>query len=199
MGWLIALAIIIALAMLPLGVSAKYEADGPLVRLIIGFLRMTVYPAPPKEKKQKTEEEPKEKVKKQTKEPEKKEKSGGKLTDFYPLLETALALLNDLRRKLRVKRLELKIIMAGSDPCDLATNYGRAWAAVGNLWPRLERFFVIKKRDVQVECDFTAEQTLIYAQIDVTLTLGRLLYLLVRYGVRALKQYLNITKGGARI
>lgn len=199
MGWLIALAIIVALAMLPLGVSAKYEADGPLVRLIVGFLRMTVYPAPPKEKKQKTEEKPKEKVKKQTKEPEKKEKSGGKLTDFYPLLETALALLNDLRRKLRVKRLELKIIMAGSDPCDLATNYGRAWAAVGNLWPRLERFFVIKKRDVQVECDFTAEQTLIYAQIDVTLTLGRLLYLLVRYGVRALKQYLNITKGGARI
>lgn len=199
MGWLIALAIIVALAMLPLGVSAKYEADGPLVRLIVGFLRMTVYPAPPKEKKQKTEEKPKEKVKKQTKEPEKKEKSGGKLTDFYPLLETALALLNDLRRKLRVKRLELKIIMAGSDPCDLATNYGRVWAAVGNLWPRLERFFVIKKRDVQVECDFTAEQTLIYAQIDVTLTLGRLLYLLVRYGVRALKQYLNITKGGARI
>jgi hypothetical protein len=58
---------------------------------------------------------------------------------------------------------------------------------------------VIKKRNIQVECDFAADQTQITARLDVTLTLGRLLYLLVRYGSRALKQYLNIKKGGAAV
>lgn len=197
MGWLIALAVVGLLAVLPLGVSARYEAGGALVRLIIGPYRKTVYPS--ERKKEKPEKKKEEKPKPASggtkkKEPEKK---GGKLSDFYPLIETALKLLGDLRRKLRVKRLEMKIILAGDDPCDLATNYGRAWAALGNLMPQLERFLVIKKRDLQVECDFTADTTFIYARADVTITLGRLLYLLVRYGVRALKQYLKIQKGGA--
>lgn len=196
MGWLIALAIVVFLAILPLGVSAKYDAAGPKVYMIVGPWRKGVYPAPPKEKKEK---EPKKqpKTKRNPQQAQEKKEAPGKLTDFLPLLETGLALLNDLRKKIRVKRLDAKLILAGDDPCDLATNYGRAWAAVGNLWPRLERIFVIKKRNVQVECDFTASQTLITARIDVTLTVGRLLYLVVRYGTRALKQYLKIKKGGA--
>ena len=199
MGWLIALAVLTGLALLPLGVSAKYDAAGPLVRLIAGPVRLTVYPSG-KEKKPKKEES--KEVKKKSagtapKKPREEKKSGGKLTDFLPLVETALALLNDFRKKLRVNRLELKIIMAADDPCDLAVNYGKAWAALGNLMPRLEQFLVIKKRDLEVECDFTADQTTVYARMDVTLTLGRLVYLAVRYGVRALKQFIKIQKGGA--
>ena len=197
MGWLIALAVIVLLAVLPLGASVKYDAGGPLVRLIIGPWHPALYP---RKKQEKPEKEKKDKPKKKSgpktkSAPEKK--SGGKLTDFLPLAQTALALLNDLRRKLRVKNLELKIIMAGDDPCDLAVNYGRAWAALGNLMPRLERFLVIRKRDLQVECDFTADETYIYARMDVTITLGRLVYLAARYGVRALKQFMKIQKGGA--
>ncbi len=199
MGWLIALAVLTGLALLPLGVSAKYDAAGPLVRLIAGPVRLTVYPSG-KEKKPKKEES--KEVKKKSagtapKKPREEKKSGGKLTDFLPLVETALALLNDFRKKLRVNRLELKIIMAADDPCDLAVNYGKAWAALGNLMPRLEQFLVIKKRDLEVECDFTADQTTVYARMDVTITLGRLVYLAVRYGVRALKQFIKIQKGGA--
>ena len=103
-------------------------------------------------------------------------------------------------RKLRVNVLKLKLILAGDDPCDLAVNYGRAWAALGNLVPQLERFFVIQKRDMQVECDFTADKTLIDAQLDLTITLGRLLGLGVRYGTRVLREFLKIVKlkkGGA--
>lgn len=196
MGWLIALAILAALAALPLGVSAKYDAAGPLVRLIAGPVRLTLYPGA---KKDKPEKEKKKKAKKPAgeKKPPAEKKTGGKLSDFYPLVDTALAFLNDFRRKLRVERLEMKLILAADDPCDLAVNYGRAWAALGNLMPRLERVLVIKKRDLQVECDFIAEQTTIFARVDVTITLGRLLYLGARYGLRALKQFLNIKKGGA--
>ena len=91
--------------------------------------------------------------------------------------------------------------MAGGDPADLAVNYGKTWAAVGGLMPQLERIFVIKKRNIAVQCDFTAEKTLIYARLDVTITLGRLLALVVRYGIRALRQFIDIKnkrKGGAK-
>ena len=89
--------------------------------------------------------------------------------------------------------------MAGGDPCNLAVNYGKAWAAVGNLMPQLERFLVIKKRDVQVECDFTGSQTLIIARLAITITIGRIISMAVRYGIRALRAYLKIVnkrKGG---
>lgn len=202
MGWLVALGIIVILAVMPLGVSAIYEDSGPLVRLLAGPVRLTLYPAKKKEKKEKPKKETEKGNNNPKTTPKTKEKNPGKWTDFLPLLRTALDFLGDFRRKLRVKVLEVKLIMAGDDPCDLATNYGRAWAALGNLWPRLEQLFVIKKRDVRVECDFTASETFIYARLDLTITLGRLLALAARYGIRALREYLQIMKsrkGGASL
>ena len=120
--------------------------------------------------------------------------------DFLPLVDVALGLLNDLRRKLRVDCLELKVVMAGGDPCDLAVNYGKAWAAIGNLQPLLERVLVIKKRDIDIECDFTAPSTLITARVDITITLGRILALVAVNGFKAVKEFLKIMKkrkGGA--
>jgi hypothetical protein len=213
MGWLIAFGILFLLAILPLGASVKYNADGPLVRIIAGPIRFTVFPMKKKEKKPKkekpekvepeikTEPEPVAQSDEKAAEPkEEKKEKGGSLLDFLPLVQVALDLLGDFRRKLRLNRLELKLIMAADDPCDLAVNYGRAWAAIGNLFPLLERAFVIKKRDIEVECDFTASQMLIIARLDITITLGRIIALAVRYGIRALREYLKIMKlrkGGA--
>ena len=127
-------------------------------------------------------------------------KKGGSITDFLPLVRIALDMLGAFRRRLRVNNLELKLVMAADDPCDLAVNYGRAWAAVGNLMPRLERVFVIKKRNIEVECDFETAKTLITARLDLTITLGRILATVVVYGVKALIEFLKIKnkrKGGA--
>ena len=210
MGWWIALGVVFLLAILPLGVSARYDSGGALVRVILGPARLTLFPRPKKEKK--SEKAPKSDVKQEKQEPSlpkppqkprqepEKQKKGGSLVDFLPLVKVALDFLGDFRRKLRLNRLELKLILAGGDPCDLAVNYGKAWAAVGNLMPRLERLFVIKKRDVEVECDFTASETQVIARLDLTITLGRLLSLAVMYGVRALREYLKLQKkrkGGA--
>lgn len=212
MGWLIALAVLVLLAALPLGVSVKYDSGGPLVRLLAGPGKLTLYPRPKKKPKpeKKAPEKPAKPEKPKQEEPKppqppkeeapKPKEKGGRALDFLPLVKTALDLLGDFRRKLRVKDLELKLILAGNDPCDLAVNYGRANAAMGNLLPQLERLFVIKKRDIQVACDFTASETLVIARLDVTITLGRLLSMGVRYGLRALKEFLTIKKkrkGGA--
>ena len=212
MGWLIMLGILTLLAVLPLGVSLKYDAEGPLVRLILGPIRITLFPTKQKEKKEKPKKEktPQEKPEKAPKQPsampekpqippKEEPQKGGSWTDFLPLVKTVLDFLGDFRRKLRMNELYLRLILASEDPCDLAVNYGRAWAAVGNLMPQLERLFVIKKRNVEIECDFEASETVIIARADITITLGWLLAIVVFYGVRALKQFLQIKnkrKGG---
>ena len=203
MGWLVTLGILILLAILPLGVSVRYDDKGALVRLLAGPIRITLFPRPKKDKKPpKTKKESPKQPAKPAQKPtsEKPKESGGSLKDFLPLLQIALDMLGAFRRKLRLNRLELKLIMAADDPCDLAVNYGRAWAAVGNLMPQLERIFVIQKRNVEVECDFETTQTRIVARLDLTITLGRLLATVVVYGVKALVEFMKIKnkrKGGA--
>ena len=213
MGWLIALGILTLLAVLPLGVSVSYDQDGPLVRVIIGPIRLKVYPG---RKKAETQEPCRQQPENENNEPQLKKsaaparkgtenpgnaegKKGGPVTDFLPLVRIALEMLDHFRCRLRVNLLELKLVLAADDPCDLAVNYGRAWAAVGNLMPRLERVLAIKKRDIDVSCDFEASQTLIAARLDLTITLGRLLVTVSVYGIRALIEFLKIKnkrKGG---
>ena len=213
MGWWITLGMVTLLAILPLGVRVLYDADGPLVKIVLGPLKLTVFPRPKKEPKQKkkTEEKP---VKKQNAEenlpkppqpppepkPKKEKKQGGSLKDFFPFVKLAFDFLGDFRRKLRLNELYLRLILASEDPCDLAINYGKTWTAVGNLIPALERWFVIQKRDVEVECDFTASETKIIARLEITITLGRLLSLVAVYAFRGLKEFFvfrNKRKGGA--
>ena len=134
-----------------------------------------------KKSKKKTSASPAEQLPKPPQPPKQipEKKKGGSWTDFLPLVQVALDFLGSFRRKLRINQLELKLTMAGDDPCDLAVNYGRAWAAVGNLMPQLERLFVIKKRNIEVACDFTASQTLVKFRSEATITLGRLVSLAV--------------------
>lgn len=246
MGWWIALAVFVGLAILPLGVSAKYNASGARLSIVAGPIRIKILPAKKKEKKPKKEKPKKAKKPKQAK-PEKKAKpkkvsakkpqspkvppdiplekkypnldkkpgkipkkppepvsekkeEGGSWTDFLSLIPVVLDFLNDFRRKLRVDRLELKLILASSDPCDLAVNYGKVWASVGAFLPQLERFLKIRKRNVEVECDFLASETKVIARVDLTITLGRILAAVFKFAFRALVEYLKITKkrkGGA--
>ena len=200
MGWLIALGVLFALAILPIGISVHYDTDGAIVSLIAGLVRIRLYPAKQIKEKKKAKKEKrstktslKDNKKQKTKSKDKKGK-GGSWTDFLPLVRIALDFLDSFRRKLRVNRLDLNLVMAGGDPCDLAINYGKAWAALGNLMPQLERVFVIKKRNLEVQCDFTADKTRINARIDLTIPLGRILYMAIFYGVKLLCQFQKISK-----
>ena len=44
MGWWFALGVIFLLGILPLGVSARYSGEGPLLRVVIGPVRLTLFP-----------------------------------------------------------------------------------------------------------------------------------------------------------
>ena len=210
MGWVIFFAVVLLLAILPLGVFVSYDEDGVLVKIVAGPVKITLFPRPKKEKKsekkskKKTSASPAEQLPKPPQPPKQipEKKKGGSWTDFLPLVQVALDFLGSFRRKLRIDQLELKLTMAGDDPCDLAVNYGRAWAAVGNLMPQLERLFVIKKRNIEVACDFTASQTLVKFRSEATITLGRLVSLAVVYGIRVFREFWKIKtkrKGGAGV
>lgn len=205
--WITA-AILLALAVLPLGVRIRYNDVGFVLKVIAGPLKITVFPRKKKPKKQKIKQKKKKVAEKAEPavceekspqppktQPEKKEK-GGSLTRFLPLVKLGLKFLGDFRRKLRLDNLYLRLILAGDDPCDLAVNYGRSWAAVGNLMPQLERLFVIRKRDIQVECDFASAETTVVVHLDISITLGRLLALVIIYGVRILFELLSMKRKG---
>ena len=201
MGLWIAVGALALLAMLPLGIRGLYAGNGAFVYLLLGFGRIQIYPG-----RKKKERDPKKPSRKKSasagEHTAKPVKKGGSYQDFLPLVDIVLKFLGDFRRRLRINLLELNVTMAADDPADLAINYARAWAAVGNLMPQLERLFVIKKRSIEVQCDFTADTSLVYADVVITITLGRLLWLLMRYGYRALREYFkikNTNKGGARI
>ncbi len=212
MSWFAAFGILGMLAILPLGIQISYDAGGLVLKVAAGPVKLTVYPRPKKKPKEKPDSKEQKKAAgaeentlPQPPEPPKQElpkgkkQQGGSAVDFIPLLKVGIDFLGDFRRKLRLNALYLRLILGSSDPYDLAVNYGKTWAAVGNLMPVLERCFVIKKRDVEVECDFTALETKIIARLEITITLGRLLALTLVYGIRAFKEYLSLRnkrKGG---
>lgn len=195
MGWLVALGIIAGLAVVPVGIRAVYDHNGALVKLLLGPVSIFLFPRE-KKKQQKVKTKESAAASKSGEE----NKKGGSVKDFLPLAQLVFDFLGDFRRKLTVRRLEMKLLLAGDDPCDVAVNYGRAWATLGNLIPQLDRLFRIKKRDMSVACDFTTDTPQIYARADITITLGRLTALAVYYGYRGLREYLKIMnqkKGGA--
>lgn len=205
MGWLIALGILTLIAIIPIGVSAFYDESGPRAFVIAGPIRIKVFPQKKKKDKEKTpttQQKPKkEKTKKAANPKPEKKKKGGSIHDFLPLVDLVLDFIAAFGRKIRVNHLEMKLILGGGDPSDLAENYGRGWAALGNLMPLLERAFVIQKRDLEVECDFLADSTTIIARLDLTITIGRVLWLLIRRGIpilRELLKLLKLLKGGAK-
>ena len=205
MGWLIALGVLFLIASIPLGVFVRYDSQGLLVRIVAGFLRFTVFPLKKrkKQKKDPSENQKKESQKESTINQEKKEnppKKGGSLRDFLPLVQILLDFMNQFRKKVTINNLQLKLILAGEDPCDLAVNYGRAWAALANFLPALENTFTIKKRDCEVECDFTATETLVKAQAELTLRFWEICQLGIVYGFLLMKELLILKKkrkGGA--
>ncbi len=171
--WMTLLAIFAALVLIgciPVGVDARYNAEGVFLAAKLGPIRLQLLPQKPKKKKKPNPI-----------------LSGG-VDGILQLLDIVLDTLGDLRRKLRVNELTLYVRIGGSDdPAKAAMGYGRAWAAIGAITPSLERLFVIKKRDIRPALDYTISNTQVDAHLVTTITIGRSLALALRAGIRFLK------------
>lgn len=188
------LGVLLLLLCLPAGVHLRYSAAGMALKLVYGPIRLRLLPAKGKKKKKK-EKKPKEKPAPKEPEPVKNAteapKKGGNLKDLMAYVPIGLDLLNAIRRRLLMRKLVLLVNLAGNDPCDLALLYGKANAGVAGALPLLERCFRIRHRDVQVFCDFTADSTEVYAELEIVACPARLLAVLLRYGWKLLRTYLK--------
>lgn len=178
MWWIIPVAIvavITGLAFLPVGLRAVYDTDGLTVKLLVGVIPYKLNLTEINERKYERRMKLKQKMEENPDYEPRIIRPNGTLREFFPLLDLYLQLLFNEKYKLRVKLLELKLIMANDDPFDLAMNYGKAWTIINSLMPQLERFLNIKKRRLDVSCDFLAEETMIYARADLLIPLARLI------------------------
>lgn len=188
MGWWIALWIVLVLGgivtlliFLPVGIRVRYHNDQLKMWYTIGPVRLLRYPETEKEKLKRMDS--KLTVRSVLKEPiAANRRYDNVLGDFVAELKTVLELFWALRPKLRLKRLVMKLVLAGDDPCAVAMEYGGAWAAIGAVYPVLDGAFTIKKQDISVDCDFSAgSKTRLEVKLDITIGLGRLITRLVRY------------------
>lgn len=190
MTLLVIFAVLVLIGCIPVGVDARYGADGIFLAAKIGPFRLQLLPQKPKKKKKKPAKQPPA-VKPAEKKPAEKKQNpllSGGADGLMQLLTLALDTLGDLRRKLRVNALMLHVtVPGGDDPAKAAMNYGRAWAAIGALTPAVERLFVIKKRDIQPELNYNETQMKVDAHLVTTITIGRSLALALRAGVGFLK------------
>ena len=191
MWWIIPVAIvalIVLLALLPVGLRVIYDKNGLQVKLLVGFLKFKLNLTEINEmqlqrrlrKKKRIEEDP-------NYEP-RILKPNGTLREFIPLLDLYLQLLFNEKYKLRVKLLELKLTMAADDPFDLAMNYGKAQTILNGLMPQLERFLNIRKKKLDVSCDFLADETMLYARADLLIPLSMLIAALYDFIAAEMKQ-----------
>lgn len=192
MTLLVIFAVLVLIGCISVGVDARYNAEGVFLAAKLGPFRLQLLPQKPKKKPKKRKQQKKQAEKAPAKAETQKKKpnpllSGG-VDGLMQLLDLAFDTLGDLRRKLRVNELTLRVLIGGADdPAKAAMGYGRAWAAIGVITPALERLFVIKKRDIQPALDYTISNTQVDAQLVTTITIGRSLALALRAGIRFLK------------
>lgn len=182
--------IVAVLLVLPVGVRVRYR-DGVLkLWYCLGPIRVLGYPTGKKTEVKKTKAQKtntQSGVRKVVNDHvEANRKHDSPIGNLLAQLKTVLGLFWAVKPKLRLKRLELKLHLAAEDPCTVAMLYGGAWAAIGVLVPALEEAFILEKRDLDVDCSFDGGTTTLEAELDLSIRLGRLLYILLRYSLDTL-------------
>lgn len=191
MWWIIPLVIILVLvciALLPVGLRAVYDKDGLTVKLMVSIFPFKLNLTEINEKSFERRKKTRQRMEADPSYQPRILRPDGSLREFVPLLDLYLQLLFNPKYKLSIRYLELRLIMADDDPFDLAMNYGRAQTIINGLLPQLERFFNIKKRKLDIACDFLAEETMIYARADLILPLARLIVALVDFIAAEMKK-----------
>ena len=161
---LIILGILLLIGMIPVGVMVHYHGEVEL-KLVLAFFRIKLMPKKPKTRKQLAKEAAKkEKKAAQKKEKKKKQQAQSLIAKppeppkpKKPLKDTVAGLVpfaklgvrfvgEFFHKRLCIRRLKIRAVLAGGNPAKLALNNGKAWEAIGTALPILERGFRIKER-----------------------------------------------------
>lgn len=177
-AFLIILLFVILLTQTKIKIKIRYEEERLTVNVQFGLIHLTVFPVK-QSKKTKSTPKSEKKIKKET---------AIQIRELLPLLRANIPVIEKiflrLREKLVVTQLTLRVICAGDDPGDAALMYGYANAGLALLMPQLERFFTIKKRNIQLSLDYERPKIDVLASVIVSMTVGRCIALCVSSAVQ---------------
>lgn len=157
-GILLALVLVLGFVLLCLRVGAFVQVrnDGVSIRLQIGFLHKTIRPRkgrkPPAEK---AEEKPEKPVaeQKESDEPELPD------LDWGDLICEGLSFLEDIKDRLRIDVLRVKLLLATGDAAKTGIYLGGLSALSSMIYPFFAENFQIRDFNVQIDGDFEGNTT----------------------------------------
>ncbi len=194
---LIILAVLFLLSLLPLGAKVLYREGGFTLSVKVGPFLFRVFPLD-KEKREKKGKKKEKKPKKQEDKPSEETpptpKKGGSLTlvkEYLPLIKPTLS---KIRRRLIIEDVELQVTWAAADPASAALGFGYASAALETLWNVISSNFKVKKHRLGCDVDFDAREPTVYLDATLTMTLGRMITLVVPLLIRVFVIYRRVTK-----
>ena len=162
--------------------------------LRLGPVRVTLLPRKPKKQKKakpkKTKQEPEQP--KQAQSEKQKLTLGGSLAYAKALLPLALECARRVWGAIYLNTLYLELQVGAEDPGEAAMAYGLANAALGAIWTPLVRAFHVKDGHARVNLDFDRKEPALYARAELSIRLGQALWLGLFFGLKALKQILQV-------
>lgn len=149
--------------------------DGPLrIRIGFGPIKKVLTLDGKHRKKSKSEAKTKAKKKpqKEQKQPSPPQFDLARL-DFEQVFSLALDLIDDLSGAVTWEKLHVTLILHTRDAAQTGNLLGTLSVLVGNLYPYMERAFVLQDTKIILDADFEAEKTVWSMDISVMTRLGR--------------------------
>lgn len=204
-----------------IGAEAEYSEDGFSVSAKVAGKIIPLFPRPKKTRSQKEKAEAKKQRQKEKKalkaekkarkqqrkaeknppepkEAEKPKKKGGMVELVLQLLPVAVQALGALKRRIRIDPLAVHFTAGCTDAADTAILYGRSSGAAGVVVALLEENFDVRHRDVTVDMDFLSGESVIYIRAGLSIKIGQILYLALRYGIACLLVFLKRNSAGKK-
>lgn len=187
------LALLFLLGYIPLSGGGEYSRTGASLWLRLGPVRITLLPRKQKTQKQRKEKSPQKPERPQKAKPERQKPTlGGSLAYAKALLPTVLECARWVWGAIYLNTLYLELQVGTEDPGEAAMAYGRANAVLGALWTPLVRAFRVKDGRARVDLDFDRKEPALYARAELSIRLGQALWLGLFFGLKALKQILQV-------
>lgn len=197
----IVLLFLFLLLQLRIGAVLEYGQDDLQLWIRVGLGHIKIYPrlkspkVSDKKKRQKENSNSADKAMSEGGEKKGRRLSLDQLKDlaqrFIPLLlEAAGCLWN----KLITDDLEISVTVGSDDPADAAMLYGQIHSGLAALWGSVNQVFHIKNGRAHVDIDFESNSIMLYVKTAISIKIGQVLWIVLYFGVKALKQLLRYRK-----
>ena len=198
---IVVLAVLLLLAVIPVGVDGGYTEDAARLSIKIGPLRWGIYPLKERQEteeqradrlarraKKKLRREEKQRKKEKTAPPEtaSAEKKKLNIPQLTELAKLGFHALNRFRRHLCVDYFRLYWTAAAANPYDAAMQFGAVSAAMGTLDPLAKKAVHVRRSELRVETNFDRETPAVDTWITMTIRIWEVFWVGLAFGTEFL-------------